>query len=129
MLSFAPVQTCTGWQDSCNNTNWETLGTCSYSTGPLYWDPPIPTNFPTCGFYYFYPKVDGHPGWSGCPTTTTNVRPNGQVDPFQVTVVQAQVDAVDYWNDYTPFYNYNVNFSGDGTATFSRAGVAAEPAG
>ena len=117
---FAPVQTCTLWQDSCNNTNWETLGTCSYSTGPLYWDPPIPTNFPTCGFYYFYPKVDGHPSWSGCPTTTTNVGPNGQVDPFQVTVVQAQVDAVDYGSDYTAFYDYNLDFAGDGTTTFSR---------
>ena len=116
---FAPVQTCTSGRTRAIIRIGKPSAPAP-STGPLYWDPPIPTNFPTCGFYYFYPKVDGHPSWSGCPTTTTNVGPNGQVDPFQVTVVQAQVDAVDYGSDYTAFYDYNLDFAGDGTTTFSR---------
>jgi hypothetical protein len=108
------------YTDSCNNTNWSVRMPVAYNPGPLYWDPPIPSSFPACGLYYFTPKVNGIPSFGGCPTLINNVGWGGVGDVLTVVVCQAQVDAVDWSSDSTPFYNYNADYAGDGSNTFSR---------
>lgn len=114
--SFALIS----YTNSCTGTNWVTSMPVTYTPGPLYWNPPIPASFPTCGIYNFTPMVNGNPSWPGCPIQTNFVGNGGYGDQLYVVVWQAEVDAVDWTSDYTPFYNYNADFAGNGTTRFSR---------
>ncbi len=117
---FNPGLRCDNYTDTCNNTNWTVYTSVPYTAGQLYWDPPIPSAFSSCGQYTFYGKVDGTPSDPLCSKVTATVGPGSPGTPFTVWVVQAELEAVDYWSDFTPFYNYNTDFAGDGTTTFSR---------
>ncbi len=119
-VTFNPGLRCDTYVDSCNNTNWTVYTEVPYTAGPLYWDPSISNAFTRCDEYTFYGKVDGTPSDPLCSKVTATVGPGNPGTPFTVWVVQAELEAVDYWSDFTPFYNYNTDFAGDGTTTFSR---------
>ena len=126
-LGFPPGSALISYTNSCTGTNWVTSMPVTYTPGPLYWNPPIPASFPTCGIYTFTPMVNGNPSWPGCPIETNLVGNGGLGDQLYVVVWQAQVDAVDWTSDYTPFYNYNADFAGNGTTTFPRPVWQASP--
>ncbi len=119
-VTFNPGLRCDNYTDTCNNTNWTVYTSVPYTAGPLYWDASISNAFTSCGVFPFYGKVDGTPSDPLCSKVTATVGPGNPGTPFTVSVVQAEVEAVDYWSDYIPFYNYTADFAGNGTTTFSR---------
>jgi hypothetical protein len=117
-IMYPPGAALIVYQNTCTNGLWSVLIPVPYTSGPLYWIPPIPGRFSTGGVFSFLATQNGVPSIPQCATVTNNV--GGPGFSLTVYVVQGQVKAVDWGSDDCLFYTNNDTFATDGTSQFSR---------